>query len=133
MWTIIHQIQEYRELIESMISFSLSKYQEVRLLVKIVILVSIFWGISQLQIFWVYIWVVMVHTFNPRTQETKASVSLWVQRQAGIYSEFQDSQRYNVRPCLKNRFVYNSDTERLWWLQIIHLNTYANTCELWIW
>jgi hypothetical protein len=44
---------------------------------------------------------VVAHTFNPITWEAEASSSLWVQGQPGLHNEFQDSQGYKVRPCLK--------------------------------
>jgi hypothetical protein len=42
-----------------------------------------------------------VHTFKPRTQETEASGSLLSLNKPRLHSEFQDSQGYVERPCLK--------------------------------
>jgi hypothetical protein len=39
----------------------------------------------------------VAHTFNPSTQEA----DLWVQGQPLLQSEFQDSQGYTEKPCLK--------------------------------
>jgi hypothetical protein len=44
----------------------------------------------------------VVHTFNPSTQEAVA-VDFWVPGQPGLQSEFQDSQGYTEKPCLKPR------------------------------
>ena len=38
-------------------------------------------------------WIVVVHSFNPCTQETEAG-------QPGVQSQFQDSQDYTEKPCL---------------------------------
>jgi hypothetical protein len=43
---------------------------------------------------------VVVHTFNPSTQEAEAGRFL-SSRPAGLQSEFQDSQGYTEKPCLK--------------------------------
>ena len=40
--------------------------------------------------------------FNPSTQETKAGRSL-SSRPAGLQSEFQDSQGYTEKSCLKKK------------------------------
>lgn len=49
----------------------------------------------------------MVHTFNPSSQEAETGqsqqVSLQVQGDPGLHSEFQGSQRYTVKPYLKKR------------------------------
>jgi hypothetical protein len=40
-------------------------------------------------------------------------VDFWVQGQAGLQSEFQDSQGYTEKPCLEppphKKYIYNSD------------------------
>ena len=41
------------------------------------------------------------HTSDPNTQEAEADKSLWIWDQPGLQSEFQDSQDYIERPCLK--------------------------------
>lgn len=43
----------------------------------------------------------LVHTFNPSTQQAEAATSLWVQRQFGLHDDFQDNQSYLMKPCLK--------------------------------
>ena len=44
------------------------------------------------------------HTaFDPSTQEAEAGGSLWVRGQPGLQSEFQSSQDYTVRLCLKKK------------------------------
>jgi hypothetical protein len=43
---------------------------------------------------------VVAHTFNPSTQEAEAGGFL-SSRQPGLQSEFQDSQGYTEKPCLK--------------------------------
>ena len=49
-------------------------------------------------------WVVVVHVFNPSTQEAGAGRSLWVRDQSGLQGEFQDSQSYYTKkPCLEER------------------------------
>jgi hypothetical protein len=42
------------------------------------------------------------HAFNPSTWEAEA-VDFWVQGQPGLKHEFQDSQGYTEKPCLKNK------------------------------
>jgi hypothetical protein len=44
---------------------------------------------------------VVAHAFNPSTQE--AETGLWVWGQSGLQSEFQDSQGYTEKPCLKKQ------------------------------
>ena len=43
----------------------------------------------------------VVHTFNPRTQEAETGGFLYVLSQPGLHNEFQDSLSYIVRPGLK--------------------------------
>ena len=45
--------------------------------------------------------VVVAQAFNPSTQEAEVRVSLRVQGQSGLQSEFKDSQGYTEKPCLK--------------------------------
>ena len=45
--------------------------------------------------------VVVVHTFNPSTQEAEAGGSLGVRGQPGLQSEFQDSQGYIEKSSLE--------------------------------
>ena len=45
----------------------------------------------------------MAHAFNPSTGEAEAGESLWVQDQAGLQSEFQDSQDYTEKTSLKKQ------------------------------
>ena len=46
---------------------------------------------------------VVVHAFNPSTQEAETCGSLWVRGQPGLQSKFQDSQGYKKKnPVLKN-------------------------------
>lgn len=47
--------------------------------------------------------VVVAKIFNPITEEGKAGKSLCIQGQTGLSSEFQESQNYVVRHCLKNK------------------------------
>jgi hypothetical protein len=47
--------------------------------------------------------VVVVRAFNSRTQKAGAAGSLWVRDQPGLQSEFQDSQGYTEKPCLRNK------------------------------
>jgi hypothetical protein len=46
-------------------------------------------------------WTVVAHGFNPSTWEAKASESLCVPGQPGLQSEYQESQGYTEKPCLK--------------------------------
>jgi hypothetical protein len=46
--------------------------------------------------------VVAVHAFNPSTWEAEAGRFLSL-RQPGLQSEFQDSQGYTEKPCLKKQ------------------------------
>jgi hypothetical protein len=43
---------------------------------------------------------VVAHAFNPSTREAEAG-DFWVRGQHGLQSEFQDSQGYTEKPCLK--------------------------------
>lgn len=45
----------------------------------------------------------VVHIFNPSTQEAEAGRYLWVQGRPGLHSQFQDSYAYIERLCLKNK------------------------------
>lgn len=44
-----------------------------------------------------------MHTFKPSIGETKAEGSLLVPDWPGLYCEYQNSQIYTERPCLKNK------------------------------
>jgi hypothetical protein len=49
---------------------------------------------------------VVAHAFNPSTWEAEAGGSLadlWVKGQPGLQSEFQDSQGYTEKPCLRKQ------------------------------
>ena len=43
----------------------------------------------------------VAHTFDPNTPEAEAGGSLWILGQPGLQSEFQGSQSYTEKPCLK--------------------------------
>ena len=45
----------------------------------------------------------VTHAFNPSTWEAEASGSLWDQGQPGLQSEFQDSQGYTEKLCLRKK------------------------------
>jgi hypothetical protein len=45
---------------------------------------------------------VVVHAFNPTTQEAEAGGFLSL-RQPGLQNEFKDSQGYTEKPCLKKQ------------------------------
>lgn len=47
-------------------------------------------------------WSVVVYAFNSSIQETKAGGSLRIQRQPGLHSKYQATQRYMVGTYLKN-------------------------------
>jgi hypothetical protein len=40
---------------------------------------------------------------NPSALKAEVDGSLWVRGQPGLHSEFQDSQSYTLRPCLKKQ------------------------------
>jgi hypothetical protein len=44
----------------------------------------------------------MGHTFNHSIQ---SQASLWAQDQPGLQGEFQGSQGYTEKPCLKNKIL----------------------------
>jgi hypothetical protein len=54
---------------------------------------------------------VVVGACNPNTWEAEAG-SFWVRGQPGLQSEFQDSQGYTEKPCLKkqNKTKQNNHT-----------------------
>jgi hypothetical protein len=44
---------------------------------------------------------------NPSTLKRQRQVDFWVQGQPGLQSEFQDSQGYTEKPCLKKKkYIY---------------------------
>ena len=48
---------------------------------------------------------IVLHTFNPSTGEVEAGGSLWLWGQPGLQSEFQDSQGYTEKSCLKKQNI----------------------------
>ena len=50
----------------------------------------------------------VAYAFNPSTQEAE----LWVWSQPGLQSEFQDSQGYTEKPCLKKQT--NKQTNKIY-------------------
>jgi hypothetical protein len=50
---------------------------------------------------------VVVHVFNPSTWEAEAGVG----GQPGLQSEFQDSQGYTEKPCLKKPKTNNKNKQ----------------------
>jgi hypothetical protein len=50
----------------------------------------------------------MAHAFNPSTWNAKAGGSLRVRGQPGLQSEFQDSQGYIEKSCLKKETINQS-------------------------
>jgi hypothetical protein len=51
----------------------------------------------------------VAHTFNPGTWEAEAGRALWVQGHPILQSEFQESQGYIEKPCVKKtkQEIYN--------------------------
>lgn len=54
----------------------------------------------------------MGYIFNLSTPEEEAGVYVWVPGQPGLYSEFQASQEYKVRPCLKKKEPPNTQQQK---------------------
>jgi hypothetical protein len=60
---------------------------------------------------------VVAHAFNPSTREA----DFWVWGQPGLQSEFQDSQSYTEKPCLKqtnkqtNKNLYHKSNGQINW------------------
>jgi hypothetical protein len=50
-----------------------------------------------------FCWSVVAHFFSPGFREAEVVGSLWVWGQNGLQSEFQDSQDYTEKPCLKKK------------------------------
>jgi hypothetical protein len=46
---------------------------------------------------------VVAHAFNPSTPGRQRQGDFWVGGQPGLQSEFQDSQGYTDKPCLKKK------------------------------
>ena len=57
--------------------------------------------------------IIVVHIFNPSTQEAETEGSLCIQSQAVLHSEFLDSQSYIVRPCLKEQRGRRKEMEEI--------------------
>ena len=53
----------------------------------------------------------LVHAFNTNTWEVETGRSLWIWGQCGLQSEFQDSQSYMIRPCLKRNKHNNNNKQ----------------------
>jgi hypothetical protein len=51
----------------------------------------------------------VVHDFNPSTWEAEAGGFLSFRGQCGLQSEFQDSQDYTEKPCLKKQKTKNKN------------------------
>ena len=66
----------------------------------------------------------LVHAFNPSTQEAGAGGSLWVWGQPGLQSEFQDNHGYTDKPCFEkqNKNTKHTDTH-------IHIDTHTYNCK----
>jgi len=54
----------------------------------------------------------MAHASNPSIWEAEAGRSLWVGNQPVLHSEFQDSQGYPEKPCLRKT---NKQTKKKDW------------------
>ena len=50
----------------------------------------------------------VAHAFNPRQRQA----DFWVQGQPGLQSEFQDSQGYAEKPCLRKKKKKKEKKER---------------------
>ena len=49
---------------------------------------------------------IVVHVFDPSTQEAQADRSLWVQELHGLKRKYQDSQdHFTKKPCLKKKKI----------------------------
>ena len=59
----------------------------------------------------------MAHTFYPSTWEAEAG-RFWVRGQPGLQSEFQDSQGYTEKLCLKKQNKTKKQTEKGKWQTI---------------
>ena len=73
----------------------------------------------------------MAQAFNPSTQESEVRVSLRVQGQSGLQSEFKDSQGYTEKPCLKKETCKqaNKQTKKDEFSYFIFMNVLpAHTC-----
>ena len=54
-----------------------------------------------------------MQSFNPSTWEAEVGKSLWGWGQSGLQSEFQNSQGYTDKPCLKKQKQTKSTTLKL--------------------
>jgi hypothetical protein len=61
----------------------------------------------------------VVNNFNPSTQNTETGGSLWVWDYSGKHSEYQVSQGYEVKTCLKINNSSNNNNNK--WFLIINL------------
>ena len=81
----------------------------------------------------------MVYAFNPSTQDAEAGGFLCVQGQSGLQSEFQDSQGYTEKLCLKthnDKKNYSQEVSiafRGLLKEIFHVKTVTKPCPLRLW
>ena len=67
----------------------------------------------------------VVHTFDPRTQEAEADGSLWVQKQ----SKFQDCQGYTEKPSLEKKNNVHSPIWPMCGMYLIeYMCTWVHVC-----
>jgi hypothetical protein len=75
-----------------------------------------------------------MYAFNPRTGE--AGISLSVRGQSGLQSEFQNSQDYIEKPCLRKKkniyiYIYGEGIGSLQMVVSPHVVARNETQELW--
>ena len=74
----------------------------------------------------VLFWEILVHTFQRTTQQAKAGRALWGSSLSHLQSEFQDSQHYTEKPCLKKQNkkpnkIFSQSYILCDWIQLLRL------------
>ena len=71
----------------------------------------------------------VAHAFNPSTREVEQA-DFWVRGQPGLQSEYQDSQGYTEKPCLKKQTKQENTIKQVEVLTEKEEKTYKQVIEM---